>query len=350
MLYGRRNLARSLWHYLFQVGARIKKRKCGMAYFEMPEVGSGVDIDDFLKSYYLPRRPVVIRNVPLSQQRVEQLQPGVIHDILSTQNSGANQDMWWWNTTKTFLNDYFDEPEIYTKLIGRIRALFCDEPNRLWACSEGTHTLWHYDNCSLEIFNIQLLGAKKFTLVDPSTPLRCARFSIGCLNGFDDKLQDENWTEVTLRPGDMLYIPRHWFHKVESLASWNLNYNWTWTDFDVPLDTVHSVREKEITVLLACFARIVELIPSRFLKSSHRRKIWGIKTYGGLNNYGMAKMFFQKTNVAKLMKRLWIELGMPRRTTVRKQLRNEELRLNRGVARSADDYWKKIDSAKHEVI
>ena len=42
-----------------------------------------------------------------------------------------------------------------------------------------------------------------------------------------DKLRQASVYQVTLEPGDVLYVPHHWWHHVVTTSSWSVSVN-TW--------------------------------------------------------------------------------------------------------------------------
>ena len=69
----------------------------------------------------------------------------------------------------------------------------------------------HYD--THEVFAVHIAGEKTWRIYECPTPdvIRHARFLIAD-DAFHDRNKGRLTAEVTLRPGDLLYIPRGWYH------------------------------------------------------------------------------------------------------------------------------------------
>jgi ribosomal protein L16 Arg81 hydroxylase len=110
--------------------------------------------------------------------------------------------------------------------------------NNVWIGSEGNVTRCHYD--MQDNLLAQVVGRKRVTLF-PSRHMRqlYPRSPFGNKPNFSrvdviqpdygrfPRFRDVTAYETQLDPGDMLYIPIHWFHHVVSLdAAISLNYWW----------------------------------------------------------------------------------------------------------------------------
>ncbi|XP_030564008.1 HSPB1-associated protein 1 [Drosophila novamexicana] len=121
----------------------------------------------------------------------------------------------------------------------------------LWLGSKCANTPCHYDTYGVNIV-VQAYGSKSWLLFPPETALQSSRIpyeesSVYCLENFyapaPDKLSHYEQFQgqayhCLLHPGDVLIVPRHWWHYVEAVAtSLSVNY---WvplkTDLDLILD------------------------------------------------------------------------------------------------------------------
>src|SRR5262249_57654661 len=82
------------------------------------------------------------------------------------------------------------------------------------------------------------------------TPLLCMPFTIFCLFG-EYSLTRRRYYEFETGEGDMLFLPRYWYQKVESLEGLNVNVNWVLTPRSAPAPNVSARREAELTWLRA---------------------------------------------------------------------------------------------------
>jgi len=106
--------------------------------------------------------------------------------------------------------------------------------NVFWITPRGNYSSIHHDG-PLNNLNLQIYGRKHFVLLDPVS--RCAvpgdnLFNIA-LNPYDptpaglEVLHKAKVYEATLDPGEMIYIPKFWWHGVLGLDT-SININ-TWT-------------------------------------------------------------------------------------------------------------------------
>lgn len=105
----------------------------------------------------------------------------------------------------------------------------------LWCGVLGTSSGLHCDvtpNC-----NVQVVGTKHFTLFPPSSARALGRIGHGTHCRVDPNALDvarfpqaaaARGMEVTLHPGESLYIPVGWFHQVTVTSGWAVNVNFFW--------------------------------------------------------------------------------------------------------------------------
>jgi hypothetical protein len=101
---------------------------------------------------------------------------------------------------------------------------YFDKDNRLWNHKKKNFTRNHYDGNGVEVINISLKGKKRFYLASPSKTFTMFPISNISVNSNPD---DYNYDYIIdLLPGDFLYIPSYWWHKVLTLEdSINMNFN-----------------------------------------------------------------------------------------------------------------------------
>jgi len=212
-----------------------------------------------------------------------------------------------------------------------------DLPIRVWIACGGTVSPWHYDGNSLDGFNVQVRGRKHFMLVSPSTPLACFPLLTEARASFrgEDALSPRHCrASFVLEAGDMLYLPRYWFHRVQALDALNINVNWVWTDADfgaaAPSRTER--REGERVAVLVAWASLVNRL--------RRRRTAALAGYGGSAEGELAALMRRQTTLARLLRRGVCELlacGPTPWALLRR--RWTERRLHDGVRRSVDDYF-----------
>ncbi|KAH8382685.1 hypothetical protein KR009_004824 [Drosophila setifemur] len=126
-----------------------------------------------------------------------------------------------------------------------------DNDFSLWLGSEQANTPCHYDTFGVNIV-VQVHGYKSWLLFPPETPLQSTRIpyeesSVYCLENFyapaPEKMKhfEELGSQAyhcILQAGEVLIVPRHWWHYVEAMStSLSVNY---WVplkeDIDLALD------------------------------------------------------------------------------------------------------------------
>jgi Cupin-like domain len=98
----------------------------------------------------------------------------------------------------------------------------------IWLSARGNVTTLHYDGYSYDGLNVQVQGRKTFELYHPDLRCTMAPFLQGALprSGDDVARQEVRSYTVELLPGDCLYTPRFWYHRVEAHAdSTNVQYH-----------------------------------------------------------------------------------------------------------------------------
>ncbi|KAM6223948.1 HSPB1-associated protein 1 [Rhynchocyon petersi] len=145
----------------------------------------------------------------------------------------------------------------------------------LWVGSQGAHTPCHLDSygCNL-VFQVQ--GRKRWHLFPPEdTPFlyptripyeESSVFSkINVVNPDLKRFPQFQKAErhmVTLNPGQVLFVPRHWWHYVESIDPLTVSIN-SW----IELEEDHQARvEEAITRVLVCALKTAE--------DPHNTKAW----------------------------------------------------------------------------
>lgn len=108
----------------------------------------------------------------------------------------------------------------------------------LWFGGDRCKTPLHYDD--KENFFSQIFGKKRFLLFSPSQTDRLYQSHgetyshLSRVNVFDPdeskfpRFKDAEGSEVVVEPGDMLYIPKGWWHAVETLST-SISVNSWWT-------------------------------------------------------------------------------------------------------------------------
>jgi hypothetical protein len=287
--------------------------------FPIPRVLSTIDVERFFHEFYAPRRPVVIAGAAadwpaLSRWTRESLTARIAHAPERTARAP-----YWWDVDFSLVAEDVHEPSLIAELRRRVTPRERVRSTRVWMSTSGNHTPWHYDGNCVEVFNAQVAGRKRFTLVSPETPIALAPFSL--LGAQPDAspaslLTDRHeHTVFELRPGDLLYLPRHWFHFVESLEGFNANINWVWTDLGSgSLDHPVGIRERNLVGSLYPFfaaERILAGLGSKLglprLRVKHYTHEYTAE-YGGFGDFTVARAFLRERGWFRAYRTLLSEL------------------------------------------
>lgn len=298
--------------------------------FEVPRVAAHTDPQEFLERFYLPRRPVIIEGATEHWPALRRWTREYLTETLERYAGSATRQLLWWDIDRTLVAHDVPEPQLVAELrrlqAPRERA----RSRRLWMSAGGECTPWHYDGNSLEIFNAQVVGKKRFTLVSPHTPIDLAAFS---LMGRAPAAQPEQllsarheYTSFELCAGELLYLPRHWFHFVESLEPFNANVNWVWTDLaSGSLENPVSRREQELVgglyPLFALERRLYAFARSLGLprlKVKHFSPQYTAE-YGGASDFEVPRAFLRQRGMGRALRTLLGELLLGLRLLLARQ-------------------------------
>ena len=118
-------------------------------------------------------------------------------------------------------NKFIDEMTTKLKKCPNIKIY---DEYRVWKHKKNNITQWHYDGNGIDVINICFNGKKKFILAEPNSQITFPFTNITIL-------ETHNKTyEYILEPGDLLLIPRFWFHKVISLKNETITINFCLTN------------------------------------------------------------------------------------------------------------------------
>lgn len=198
--------------------------------------------DDFVKIYLDPQKPVVIEDVFSFDQ--EKLTPEYVKEQFLDEN---RREAGWFDSP-LIDNDIIKIPEIVKKILNRDDMAVRPTPMRLFMQPGGHVTLPHYDGNSLHGLNLQVIGQKKWIIISPNTPLPNIPFMFAAMvdSSFEYDPKKYDFYEFNTKSGDMLFLPRYWYHEVHSLDKVNFNVNWVFTQTTPDESTVLGKREVEI--------------------------------------------------------------------------------------------------------
>ena len=305
--------------------------------FEIQRVSHNIEPEEFERRFYRSRTPVVVQGVATQWPASRTWTPDKLRSYFQSEDS--QQSNWWWDVADDFRVQDYQTPAILDHLRGTCDLRFRKRPTRVWISSSRTRSGWHYDGNSLDILNVQVRGKKRFTLVSPDTPLECFAFDSFVRRQYDGVEilgRDHDYTTFDLEAGDMLFLPRFWFHMVDSLGEINVNLNWVWTDLDTgAAPSLTASRERECVALRLRVRRFIDWLRRRQSK-------YGLAMYGSSKGFEVAERFCRETPVHRLIARGIIELSaIPPGWFARRRQQRLEVHLHDGVSRAADDYFQR---------
>ena len=215
--------------------------------------------------YYTQEKPVIVCNIPHKRD-------GIIESTLRLISSkdSSSEEVLWYNTQPEYVREFAQLPQPINAYFEGDESFLRNEYVRIWYSQANHITPWHYDGNSLHVFNLQLKGSKRWKIVSPSSPIRCIPFTRIAIPQ-EVNCSEPNHFKFILNEGEMLFLPRYWFHEVESLSSENVNINWCLTPKYIAPNTSNSNREKELIVIKKQFYWL--------LSPGAKQKI---DTYGGV--------------------------------------------------------------------
>ena len=226
--------------------------------FEVQRISmKDLSLSNFLNEYFLREIPLIISDVggdwPIHKRRTPST---VLKQLQESASATPIFNYSWYNASKEFLSEDYKTPNFIEHCLSPGYSHVRDQFMRFWVHQKGNITQWHYDGNGLFVFNLHLNGKKKWTIVSPQTPLKSYPFAFWSMP-FDLQAPDHDtiFSSFVLGPGDLIYLPPFWQHRVESIDDWNLNLNWVGTrkELSVPSKTL----ERELKLL--SFAKNIPL-------------------------------------------------------------------------------------------
>ena len=308
--------------------------------FEIQRVPADIDPEEFESSFYRTRTPVIVEGVARDWPATRTWDPDTLRAHIEEVDSKLGN--WFWVLPSDFRKGDYQTPAILSHLRRTYELRFSERPVRVWIAGHKTRTGWHYDRDSKDGLNVQVKGKKRFVLVSPETPLGCYAFNHHVRRFYaGTRVLDahHDYTIFDLAAGDMLFLPRYWFHTVESQEEININLNWLWTDLDTPVvpSSRTAVRERECVALRLWVRRTI----NRLRRRQPPRAFF---QYGFSKDSEVAERFYRVTPFHRLLLRAALEFAAfpPGWIALRRQ-RRIELELHGGVPRTSDEYFKRSE-------
>lgn len=131
--------------------------------------------------------------------------------------------------------------------IEKDESLELQQQFRLWKHNKGVFTAWHYDGNGADLFNVSLKGSKDFYLAPPNSLPVWPLSNVVVAYPFKESIR------IRLLPGEMLYIPAYWFHKVITLEDDTLNMNYIFFNKNQEALPISLARNKQLFTLHSIF-------------------------------------------------------------------------------------------------
>jgi hypothetical protein len=260
----------------------------------------------FIETYLLPEKPLLIKGVMTFDAEV--LTPAYVINHFANENK---REAGWFDADLVE-NGVIQIPAFVKNVLSRTDMSVRKSPMRLFMQPGGHITLPHYDGNSLHGLNQQVLGKKHWIITSPNTPLPCVPFMFAGLVGKDFKYDPKKYDfyEFDTEPGDLLFLPRYWFHEVHSLAAVNLNLNWVCTPKEPNITSILGRREVEIVKL----RKSMPLVNKAFFPDK-------FENYGGQGQQ-LIDTYSQDVTRIQMLSRLCKELaGYPKLLLLAKQIK-----------------------------
>ncbi|UUO23728.1 hypothetical protein FGD67_11130 [Colwellia sp. M166] len=204
-----------------------------------------IEYRNFYRDFIQSKKPILIKSA---------FKPNTLNKIVTDKKDKIKP--LYSRGAAPFLYTYFDDSTIrnYVFNLPIIKCLL-DNPNtqfrekmRLWHHNKGNISYFHYDQRSTDLLNICLSGSKQWLLLPPDAPLKCWPFYNIALP-FQRKKKKQA-ISLIMEQGDLIYIPRNWFHQLMTLEHNTKNINLIFNDLT---DNQMATRERELTSIKRLF-------------------------------------------------------------------------------------------------
>jgi hypothetical protein len=268
---------------------------------------TNLNYEDYLQHYISTQTPVLVEGVFAFD--AEKVTPEYVKQKFYNEEK---KEIGWFDSDLVD-NEIITIPGFVTQIMQREEFSVRKSPMRVFMQPGGHVTLPHYDGNSLHGLNLQVLGEKKWILTSPKTPLPCTPFMFAGLVG-KEFIYDPNkydFYEFITKPGDLLFVPRYYFHEVHSLGKVNLNNNWVFTPTTPDESTPLGKREVEIVKLRKTWPFVNKaFFPDKFTN------------YGGQGE-ALIKEYAKNVSYFRMVTRFLKELaGYPKLIMLAKQIKS----------------------------
>jgi hypothetical protein len=191
----------------------------------IPRISAPLASRAFHDAYWRPREPVVVTGAAGGlMTRHDGWSPTTLMKTLRARRDEVVQNLLWYDTSEGVLAERGDLPAFLADHLYGDAHLTRRHHYRLFVHPKGHVTSLHYEGNLLDVWSLQLAGTKRWKLRRGDVAHRLLPFYFvdnqASYAGFTD---EPEWTYVVdLAPGELLYLPRGWYHHVECLTDDNV--------------------------------------------------------------------------------------------------------------------------------
>jgi hypothetical protein len=125
---------------------------------------------------------------------------------------------WYYQTDCPWLADDLPELDIAQYDFRRnLYGLAASTNHQLWLGQQGAVTRLHQDSYMVDVMHAQIYGEKLWYVMGPDAMLCDTEHGSPDLAGLCDSV-DTRLARFVLTPGDVLYLPAMWYHRIELLS------------------------------------------------------------------------------------------------------------------------------------
>lgn len=191
--------------------------------------------------------------------------PPALFARLRERRADVAENMLWYDTAEGVLLDRAALPAFVADHVYGAAHLTRRNHVRLFVHPRGHVTNLHYEGNLFDVWSAQLAGVKRWRLLRGDRAHKLLPFYfLENQASFSTAIDEPPWTHVIdLQPGEILYVPRGWYHHVECLTDDNVAVSLVSAPRDVGAlagaVTLDTYREQ-----LALQRRLRWVLPARF--------------------------------------------------------------------------------------
>jgi hypothetical protein len=134
----------------------------------------------------------------------------LIDQVLSTKDAYLQE--WWYELDAPELVQDIDPAPCFDYSLN----VFGLRHSTLWIGAAGSFTKIHKDWARADTWSSQIRGRKRWFLMRPDTQLFCKADGTPDVDRLLSEYRETSWV-LDMQPGDMLYVPKLWWHATQAL-------------------------------------------------------------------------------------------------------------------------------------